>query len=85
MLFETFIIVTLIFKLVIIIVIIVIVIIIVVFVVISEGFIVKFIAFDFNIKRRLIISALFDKSQNLIIIEPFDDALLRINDKILLF
>ena len=62
-LFETLIAVIFVFKLVIIIIVIVIeIFIIVIFIVIFKEFIFKFIAFDFNIKRRLIISASFNKS-----------------------
>ena len=58
-LFETFIIIIFILKLIIVIIIIVIEIFVVI---ILEKFVLKFIVFDFNIKRRLIMSASFDKS-----------------------
>ena len=81
-LFETLIAAAFILKFAIIIVIAVIIIIIVIFVIVIKRFIVKLIAFDFDIKKRLIMNALLDKSQNLTIIETFNGALLRINNEI---
>ena len=77
-----------IFELIIVIVInvdIVVIVIIIIIIVISERFIVKFIVFDFDIKRRFAMSASFNKSQNLMIVKTFDGVLLRINDDISLF
>ena len=59
-LFETLIVVVFVFKLVIVIVINVDIVIIII--VVFERFVFKFITFDFDMKRRLAMSALFDKS-----------------------
>ena len=83
--FKNFIAVAFILKLVIIIVIIVIkVSVIIALIVISEKSVLKFVTFDFDIKRRFAINAPLDKFKNLTIIETFDNVFLRIDDDILL-
>ena len=85
-LFKTLIAVIFGFKLIIVIVIVVIEVFVIV-TLISERPILKLIAFDFNIKRRFTmnIGTSFDKSQNLIIVETFNNVFLKINNEILLF
>ena len=61
-LFKTFIFVAFIFKFVVVIVINVNIIIIIIIIIVFEKSVFKFIAFDFDIKKRLIMNALFDKS-----------------------
>ena len=91
-LLKTLVVVIFIFKFVIVIVfdvdiavVIVIVIVIVFFVIVFERFIFKLIAFDLDMKDYFIINAPLDKSQNLIIIEIFNRAFLKIDDNISLF
>ena len=86
--FEVFIVIALVFEFVIVIVIninIVVVIVIVSLIIVFEKFIPKFIAFGFDIKNCFMMSASFDKPQNIIIVGFFDNVFLRIDDNISLF